>query len=120
MLKHLIGSSSNSSEISRAISASRREFLRVATGAASANTLWAARSSVAARNRKVVVVTFGGGARDEETFAPEGRENIPHLLADLIPSATFFTNVVNRGILGHYVATAGLATGVYETFNNFA
>jgi hypothetical protein len=28
--------------------------------------------------------------------------------------------VVNRGILGHYVATASLATGVYETFNNFA
>jgi hypothetical protein len=27
---------------------------------------------------------------------------------------------VNRGILGHYVATASLATGVYETFNNFA
>jgi hypothetical protein len=28
--------------------------------------------------------------------------------------------VVNKGILGHYVATASLATGVYETFNNFA
>jgi hypothetical protein len=27
---------------------------------------------------------------------------------------------MNRGILGHYVATASLATGVYETFNNFA
>ncbi len=70
--------------------------------------------------RKVVVVTFGGGARDEETFAPEGQENIPHLLNELIPQATFFTQVVNRGILGHYVATASLATGVYETFNNYA
>jgi hypothetical protein len=28
--------------------------------------------------------------------------------------------VVNRGILGHYVATASLATGVYESVNNFA
>jgi len=28
--------------------------------------------------------------------------------------------VINRGILGHYVATASLATGVYETFDNFA
>jgi hypothetical protein len=27
---------------------------------------------------------------------------------------------VNDGILGHYVATASLATGVYETINNFA
>ena len=67
-----------------------------------------------------MVVTFGGGARDEETFMPDGQENIPHLLTELIPRSTFFAQVVNRGILGHYVATASLATGVYETFNNFA
>jgi len=72
------------------------------------------------RGRKAVVVTFGGGARDEETFIPEGQENIPHLLHDLLPRATFYSQVVNQGILGHYVATASLATGVYETFNNFA
>ena len=71
-------------------------------------------------NRKAVVVTFGGGARDDETFAPDGQENIPHLLRDLIPQATFYSNVVNKGILGHYVATASIVTGVYETFNNFA
>ena len=41
-------------------------------------------------------------------------------MRELIPQATFFTQVVNHGILGHYVATASLATGVYETFNNFA
>jgi hypothetical protein len=70
--------------------------------------------------RKVIVITFGGGARDQETFAPEGQENIPHLIRDLIPRSTFFSQVVNRGILGHYVATASLATGVYETVNNFA
>ncbi|MGD0225511.1 MAG: hypothetical protein ABSF71_24550 [Terriglobia bacterium] len=51
---------------------------------------------------------------------PEGQENIPHLLTELLPQASFFTQVVNRGILGHYVATASLATGVYERFNNFA
>lgn len=67
-----------------------------------------------------MVVTFGGGARDQETFAPEGQENVPHLMRELIPQAAFFTQVVNRGILGHYVATASLATGVYETINNFA
>ena len=65
-------------------------------------------------------MTFGGGARDEETFAPEGHVNIPHMLTELIPRGTFFTQMVNRGILGHYVATASLATGVYETLNNFA
>src|SRR4029077_10528189 len=66
------------------------------------------------------VITFGGGARDQETFAPEGQENIPRLMGELIPQSTFFTQVVNRGILRHYVATASLATGVYETVNNFA
>jgi hypothetical protein len=79
-----------------------------------------ARALTMAPAPKVVVVTFGGGARDEETFALEGQQYIPHLLNELIPQATFFTQVVNRGILGHYVATASLATGVYETFNNFA
>jgi hypothetical protein len=79
-----------------------------------------ARSGVLERDRKVVVITFGGGARDQETFAPEGQENIPHLMKELIPQSAFFTQMINRGILGHYVATASLATGVYETFNNFA
>jgi hypothetical protein len=37
-----------------------------------------------------------------------------------MPQATFLSNVVNKGILGHYVATASIVTGVYETFNNFA
>ena len=100
------------------VSWNRRNFLRLATGAGLAVSplkAWAL-----PRRNKAVVVTFGGGARDEETFMPEGQANIPHLLNELLPRATFFTQVVNRGILGHYVATASLATGVYETFNNFA
>jgi len=110
-------------EIVRAVSWNRRNFLRTVTGASVGGALagLAPRRLVATpRRSKVVVVTFGGGARDEETFMPEGQENIPHLLNELIPRATFFSQVVNRGILGHYVATASLATGVYETFNNFA
>jgi hypothetical protein len=101
----------------------RRDFLRSAAGMTLAGTVlhspWA-RAAVAASKRKVVVVTFGGGARDQETFAPEGQENVPHLMGELIPQSSFFTQVVNRGILGHYVATASLATGVYETISNFA
>jgi hypothetical protein len=88
-----------------------------------ASKMWAlnpTRVTGRVRGEKTVVVTFGGGARDEETFAPEGQRYIPHLLGELIPQATFFTQVVNRGILGHYVATASLASGCYETFNNFA
>ena len=110
-------------EVSRAISLSRRDFLRTATGAVAGSALFgslAGRGMALPQSKKAIVVTFGGGARDDETFAVDGRENIPHLLHDLMPRATFFSQVVNRGILGHYVATASLATGVYESFNNFA
>jgi hypothetical protein len=106
----------------RAISWNRREFLRSTVGIGTPAALLGfsrLRALAIPRKKKAVVVTFGGGARDEETFAPEGQENIPHLLNTLAPQSTFFTQVVNRGILGHYVATASLATGVYEAFNNF-
>ena len=119
----MIRTHTSSRELSETISRSRRDFLRgaAAVGVGSAlSTLAPLRAFAARSNQKVVVVTFGGGARDEETFAPDGQKNIPHLLNELIPRATFFTQVVNQGILGHYVATASLATGVYETFNNFA
>src|ERR1051326_7324707 len=110
-------------DVSRALARTRRDFLRTTAGVTLGSALmrpaWA-RAVASPSRKKVVVVTFGGGARDQETFAPEGQENIPHLMRELIPQAAFFTQVVNRGILGHYVATASLATGVYETFNNFA
>ncbi|HLK05614.1 MAG TPA: hypothetical protein VKT53_14330 [Candidatus Acidoferrum sp.] len=108
----------------RALAWNRRDFLRDAArltlGSALSGTSLFARSGVLQKDRKVVVITFGGGARDQETFAPEGQENIPNLMREMIPQASFFAQVVNRGILGHYVATASLATGVYETINNFA
>ncbi|HKN73836.1 MAG TPA: hypothetical protein VJW94_01565 [Candidatus Acidoferrum sp.] len=111
-------------QIARQLAFTRREFLRSAAGVTLGSTLLGsgvlARTGVPQRKRKVVVITFGGGARDQETFAPEGQVNIPNLMRELIPRSTFFTQVINRGILGHYVATASLATGVYETVNNFA
>src|SRR5438067_6929592 len=110
-------------ELSRGLAYSRREFLRSAAHLTLGSALVHSSPFVfgaSVPKRKVVVITFGGGARDQETFAPEGQENIPHLIRDLIPQSTFFTQVANRGILGHYVATASLATGVYETINNFA
>lgn len=116
--------SADGRELTRRLGLSRRDFLRdaakLAVGSALLGNGTLASAGVSSKNRKVVVITFGGGARDQETFAPEGQGNIPHLMSELIPQSTFFTQVVNRGILGHYVATASLATGVYETINNFA
>ncbi len=114
----------SSFEIARSLSRSRREFLRGAAGVALGSALMSAsplvRGEAARKKRKVIVITFGGGARDQETFAPEGQENIPNMLRELAPQSSFFTHVTNQGILGHYVATASLATGVYETLNNFS
>jgi len=122
--QELVRRSASRRELSQNLAWNRREFLRTAAGVTLGASISPAgsvfRAPAFAKDKKVVVITFGGGARDQETFAPEGQENIPHLMRELIPQASFFTQVVNKGILGHYVATASLATGVYETFNNFA
>jgi hypothetical protein len=116
-------SSSSDAFSSHLRSQTRREFLRLVAGTATAtavSTLVPSAFAAGLRPRaRTVIVTFGGGARDEETFALEGQQNIPHLLNELIPQGMFFTQVVNHGILGHYVATAGIVTGCYETFDNF-
>ena len=123
LVRRALRNGASDREVSHVLARTRRDFLReaadVAVGSALLRPVWA-RAAAPRTKRKVVVVTFGGGARDQETFMQEGQENIPHLMRELIPRASFFTQVVNRGILGHYVATASLATGVYETFNNFA
>ena len=111
-------------EVARQLGRTRRDFLRDAAGMTVGTALLGAspfvHAATAVKKRKIIVVTFGGGARDQETFAPEGQVNIPHMLGELAPQSSFFTNVTNQGILGHYVATASLATGVYETLNNFS
>ena len=110
--------------IAHQLGRTRRDFLREAAGMVVGGALHhvspLVRSATAVKKRKVIVITFGGGARDQETFAPEGQVNIPHMLTELAPQSSFFTQVTNHGILGHYVATASLATGVYETLNNFS
>jgi hypothetical protein len=111
-------------QIAHHLGRTRRDFLRDAAGMTLGASLMGAspfvHAATPAKKRKVIVITFGGGARDQETFAPEGQINIPHMLGELIPQSSFFTQVTNHGILGHYVATASLATGVYETLNNFS
>lgn len=108
---------------SQRVSLSRREFLRATIGATAGSLIcvrsYGAQHSTVNPKQKVIVVTFGGGARDDETFSIDGQQYIPHLLTTLAPQGCFFTQVINRGILGHYVATASIATGAYETFDNF-
>src|SRR5919201_1212019 len=52
---------------------------------------WAQRTARAKRlDRRVIVVTFGGGVRYEDTLAPEGWVNIPHLAKELVPQGLVF------------------------------
>ncbi len=123
MSLHISSPRASSRELAARLACNRRDFLRTAASLALGSSVVGSSRllhAAAIPKRKVIVITFGGGARDQETFAPEGQENIPHLIRELIPRSSFFSQVVNRGILGHYVATASLATGVYETVNNFA
>ena len=81
-------------ELASQLARSRREFLRTAAGLTLGGTLLGSsrllRAATGPKRKKVVVITFGGGARDQETFAPEGQENIPHLMRELIPQSSFF------------------------------
>ena len=64
-------------ELSRQLAWTRREFLRTGAAMALGSTMIGNAVTLAgipAKKRKVVVITFGGGARDQETFAPEGQE----------------------------------------------
>ncbi|MCU1239073.1 MAG: hypothetical protein JWP63_7040 [Candidatus Solibacter sp.] len=68
--------------------------------------------------RRIIVVTFGGGCRYAETFAPEGLVNIPRLAA-IRPRGYFYSKCVNSGILSHFNATSSLITGNWQWVNDF-
>jgi hypothetical protein len=70
------------------------------------------------KNRKVIIVTFGGGVRYAETFTPEGLKNIPRL-AELKPQGLFFQNCFNQGVLSHYNSTASILTGQWQRVDDF-
>jgi hypothetical protein len=79
--------------------------------------LWAAtRQPLGAR--KVIIVTFGGGVRYSETFAPEGVRNIPHLV-EMKPKGLFFKSCTNAGVLSHYNSTASILTGNWQRVDDF-
>jgi hypothetical protein len=62
-------------------------------------------------DRRVIVVTFGGGVRYEDTLAPEGWVNIPHLAGDLVPQGLVYAKARHEGLTGHFNSTGALVTG---------
>ena len=59
----------------------------------------------------MIVVTFGGGVRYEDTLAPEGWINIPHLASELVPQGLVYPTARYEGLTGHFNSTGALVTG---------
>ncbi|MBY0506290.1 MAG: hypothetical protein K2X03_20395 [Bryobacteraceae bacterium] len=81
-------------------------------------SLWAQAAQAQAKGRKVILVTFGGGVRTSETFAPEGLRNIPRLSA-LRPEGFFYQTCQNQGVLSHFNSTASIVTGNWQRVDDF-
>jgi hypothetical protein len=100
----------------------RRDVLRAAA-ALLADLLLPRRSFAAiepaAVPNRAIVVTFGGGVRWEDTFAPEGWANIPHMVSDLLPQALFFPEARYEGLTGHFNATGALVTGCLQNVDAY-
>jgi hypothetical protein len=104
----------------------RRDFLRIATGAGLAAAVGAAgRNADAAEpapaaglpeveRRKVIIVVFGGGTRSSETVADPEHRYIPHLWRELIPRGTLFTNMRVEHRVVHPNCNASIKTGHWE------
>lgn len=89
---------------------------RIAPAGLAARWLEAAERN--ASQRKVIIVTFGGGVRTSETFSPEGLVNIPRLAA-LRKQAVFYQNTRNEGVLSHFNSTASIVTGNWQRVDDF-
>jgi len=104
------------------VNSGKRRFLRLA-GLSIANRILPSRLAaqqpgLRERSNKVIIVTFGGGVRYAETFAPDGLQNIPRL-AELRPQGYFFRNAINSGVLSHFNSTASIVTGNWQRVDDF-
>lgn len=104
-------------------SVKRRNFLKLAAAFIAEHLLprrvMAARGSYQKPGHKAIVVTFGGGARYQDTMAPEGWVNIPHLTRDLVPQGMLYPAAFNQGITGHFNSSAALITGNWQNVDSF-
>lgn len=102
-----------------------REFLKLAGLTIARRILppsllgfWQQAAEAQAAGRKVILVTFGGGVRTAETFAPTGLRNIPRLAA-LRPEGYFYQTCQNQGVLSHFNSTASIVTGNWQRVDDF-
>ncbi len=104
-----------------ALPLTKRSFLRLAGLSIAPRILpsWLKGETVGSRERRrVIIVTFGGGVRYSETFAPEGLHNIPRMAA-MQPNGYFFRSCTNAGVLSHFNSTASILTGNWQRVDDF-
>ena len=95
---------------------SKREFLQAA-GLTLASRVMTHGAEPKVSDRKVIIVTFGGGVRYAETFSPEGVRNIP-TLARLRPDGRFFVTVETRELVA-LQSTASILSGNWQRVDDF-
>ena len=101
---------------SSAIGLRRRDALRIMAACMAdwwlPRRLFAQRTAAPrTRDRRVIVVTFGGGVRYEDTLARAGWVNIPHLATELVPQGLVYPIARHEGLTGHFNSTGALVTG---------
>lgn len=102
---------------------SKRSFLQAA-GLLVADSLLprrlsAGRSGKAGGSGHKIVLTIFGGVRKQETFSPEGFENIPHMAQDLGPQSLFYLNTRNEGVTAHFNATSSILSGNWQRVDDW-
>jgi hypothetical protein len=97
------------------VSAVRRRSFLGTVGAAGLATVLGGRSSWASPSRrKLIIVQFGGGARNSETIDDPTHSFIPRLWRELVPRGALFTNMRVEGAVVHPNSTASIVTGHWE------
>ena len=100
---------------------SRRTFLRAAGMLVAGMLAPEARAAQRIQSQvdhKVILVVIGG-VRRAETFSPEGLENIPHLVNDLLPQALFYPHARNEGVTAHFNAISSIITGNWQRVDDW-
>jgi len=101
----------------------RRDALRVLAACMAdwwlPRQLFAQRPFARPRDRRVIVVTFGGGVRYEDTLAREGWVNIPHLASDLVQQGLVYSAARHEGLTGHFNSTGALITGSRQNIDAY-
>ncbi len=107
----------------------RRQFLSAAVGVGATAALGGANAflnqsnyraegnvsiSPSPKQRKLIVVLFGGGTRSSESINDPAHRYIPHLWNEMVPKATLFTNMRVEHKVVHPNSAGSIMTGHWE------